>query len=353
MPAQVVPPCVQPQRAHESQPRVADFCCGLGGLSLASRQIGMSVVAGVDSNATALKTFKRNFPEAEAIEGSVRSSVVLKRCKELLHPIDATGGFSVIISGPPCQGFSAAGSRDPVDLRNRVLVAVARAIVELQPDCALIENVAMVLAQKHAKRLRTFRATLADGGYFVRDVILNSAEFGVAQKRQRAFFLVSQCELNEGDFLSRLARLKKPEVTVREALAHLPRATVRPDDYDDETECIGISNHLAMRHSKRVMNKIAALDPGKGPMSYRRLHPDRPAKTLFSGHRAPPAHFSEPRSITVREAARLQGFPDTFRIYGSFANQMEQMTNAVPPPVASVVLRVLADMVGIPTRDHA
>jgi DNA (cytosine-5)-methyltransferase 1 len=87
-------------------------------------------------------------------------------------------------------------------------------------------------------------------------------------------------------------------------------------------------------------------------MSYRRLHPARPSNTLFSGHRAPPAHFKESRSITVREAARLQGFPDGFRIYGSFANQMGQVTNAVPPPLARAVLRVLVELAGLPIHNH-
>jgi DNA (cytosine-5)-methyltransferase 1 len=127
----------------------------------------------------------------------------------------------------------------------------------------------------------------------------------------------------------------------------LPTPKVRPDRYKDETDDGAIKNHFAMQHSERVKKKIAAIEPGKGPMSYRRLHPTRLSNTLFSGHRAPPAHFDEPRSITVREAARLQGFPDNFRVYGSFSNQMEQVTNAVPPPLAIAVLSVLLDHSGI------
>lgn len=76
-------------------------------------------------------------------------------------------------------------------------------------------------------------------------------------------------------------------------------------------------------------------------MSYRRLDPDRPARTLISGNRAPPAHYDEPRSITVREAARLQGFPDSFEIKGTFSKQMLHVTNAVPMPLATAALEVL------------
>lgn len=328
-------------------PGVADLCCGMGGLSLAASQLGMRVLVGVDLNTAAIRTFGNNFPEAEAIEGSVRSRKILERCAHLLRPLNGDSAPFVIVSGPPCQGFSAAGSRNPSDPRNQILLAVARAVVELKPHCALLENVSTVLANKHVSRLAKLEGVLNDGGYFVCNVLVDAADFGVAQKRRRAFFLISRCELDTREISERLKQLTRPQHSVAAALKGLPEPKVRPDDYADDRDSGGIPNHFAMRHSKHVMDKIAALEPGSGPMSYRRLHPSRPSNTLFSGHRAPPAHFAEPRSITVREAARLQGFPDTFRIYGSFANQMGQVTNAVPPPLAGAVLKVLADLTGV------
>jgi DNA (cytosine-5)-methyltransferase 1 len=259
----------------------------------------------VDVNPSAIRTFAKNFPEAEAIEGSVRSRTVLDQCRALL---DGDGdGMSVVLSGPPCQGFSAAGSRDPKDRRNGVLVAVARAIARIQPDCAVIENVSTVLAEKHGERLESFRQVLARADYHVEKRVLDSSEYGVPQKRKRAFFFVTRHPLDPDQIKDLLERHKGPPVTAQKALHGLPRPAVRPDIYDDEAEVEGPANHFAMRHSKRVMDKIAAIPPGTGPMSYRRLHPIRPANTLFSGHRAPPAHFAEPRSITVREAAKLRG----------------------------------------------
>lgn len=318
--------------------RVIDICCGMGGLSVAARDLGMTVVAGVDLNPSALRTFSKNFPEAEAIEGSVRSRTVLEKCRALF---DGDHCLDIVLSGPPCQGFSAAGSRNPKDRRNGVLVAVARAIAKIQPDCAIIENVSTVLADKHGERLDSFKQTLTEAGYYVGKIVLNSSEYGVPQKRKRAFFFVTQRPLDLQIIEKLLDCHKVPPVTVQDALHGLPTPPVRPDSYDDEAELEGPTNHFAMRHSQSVKDKIAAILPGTGPMSYRRLHPVRPANTLFSGHRAPPAHFSEPRSITVREAARLQGFPDCFRVFGSFANQMEQVTNAVPPPLTRAVLSSL------------
>jgi len=322
----------------------------MGGLSWAAHQLGLRVAAGVDLNKTAIRTFAVNFPLATAIQGSVRSSKVLRQCSQLLAPPGEPPAPSVIVSGPPCQGFSAAGSRDPADPRNQLLVAVARAIVVLNPQCALVENVAAVLAPKHEERLRRFEDTLCANGFSVFKVLLDAADFGVPQKRKRAFFLISRQDIGEHGFRSRLRGLQQPRQNVAAALGGLPKPAVRPDDYDDERDYGVIPNHFAMQHSRRVMKKIASLQPGTGPMSYRRLDPAKPSNTLFSGHRAPPAHYSEPRSITVREAARLQGFPDDFRVYGSFANQMEQVTNAVPPPLAAAVLEVLLDLAGVLTQ---
>lgn len=338
--------------AAPTAPGVIDLCCGLGGLSLAAKELGLQIVAGVDVNSSALRTFSKNFPAAKAMAGSVRSKKILSDCAKLLERFKAANQPAIVLSGPPCQGFSAAGSRDPADPRNQVLVAVARAVSMLQPDCALIENVSMLLSDKHGNRIRNFERAIQQGGFHVTHLVLNAAEFGVSQKRKRAFFLVARQPLDEQVVTKRLEVLKTDSVSARQALSGLPTPKVRPDDYDDDSDYGGIHNHLAMRHSERVMRKIAAIEPGTGPMSYRRLHPTRLSNTLCSGHRAPPAHFGEPRSITVREAARLQGFPDDFRIYGSFANQMEQVTNAVPPPLARAVLSVLAELTNVPVCQH-
>jgi 16S rRNA G966 N2-methylase RsmD len=146
-------PFSRPFACFVDNTRVVDLCCGMGGLSVAAREMGMRVVAGVDVNPSAVRTFSKNFPEAEAIEGSVESRTVVEQCRKLLDGEEDGEGVRIVVSGPPCQGFSAAGSRDPKGRRNGVLVAVARAIANIQPDCALIENVSTVLAEKHGERL--------------------------------------------------------------------------------------------------------------------------------------------------------------------------------------------------------
>ncbi len=205
------------QNSTATAAAVLDLCSGLGGLSLAAKELGLRVVAGVDVNKDALKTFSKNFPTAEALEGSVRSKTILARCEKLLEPFKTAKQPTMILSGPPCQGFSAAGTRDPADPRNQVLVAVARAISKLEPTCALIENVSMVLADKHGNRVDSFENILKDAGYHVTNVILDASEFGVPQKRKRAFFLVTKKQLDEEDLIKRLDKFKTqtggPEAT--------------------------------------------------------------------------------------------------------------------------------------------
>lgn len=342
------------RRIGESFPIVADLCCGLGGLSLAAQQLGMTIAAGVDIGGDALRTFAGNFPDAAAIEGTVGGKKAIERCAEVLSVHSATKSPLLVLSGPPCQGFSAAGSRDPKDKRNKVLLGVARAIESLQPHCALVENVQMLLTPKYRARVRHFEKHLKGAGYHVLPVELNAKDFGVPQKRERAFFLVTRKVLDAKRIAERFTELRQPEIPCAVRLDDLRPAETRGVIYSEESEAgQKYPNHLAMRHSENVQKKIAAIAPGAGPMSYRKLDPSKPANTLFSGHRAPPAHYAYPRSITVREAARLQGFPDDFRIYGSFANQMMQVTNAVPPPLARTVLQVLAEFTSLPFRIHA
>jgi DNA (cytosine-5)-methyltransferase 1 len=321
-----------------------DFCCGLGGLSLAARQLGMEVVAGVDTDRDALRTFAQNFPGAKAIEATISGKTAIEKCKMAIRSCRHREVPLVILSGPPCQGFSAAGSRDPKDKRNKTLLGVARAISSLQPHCALVENVQMLLTDKHRRRVRDFERHLHDAGYQVLPVELNAKDYSVPQKRHRAFFLVTRKKLDQAAVIRRFESLKQPEIPCAVSLDDLPIAKVRGETYSNAEDLLRpTTNHLAMRHSMAVRAKIATIAAGCGPMSYRKLDPTKPANTLFSGHRAPPAHYKYPRSITVREAARLQGFPDGFGICGSFANQMMQVTNAVPPPLARIVLQVLAE----------
>lgn len=316
---------------------VVDLCCGVGGLSLAAVQVGCRPIIGVDLSKSALETFAANFPTAHVANASVTRGSALRSCREAIA--QSKPKRLLVVSGPPCQGFSVAGPRQKRDPRNRVLLAVAARVVDLAPDAALIENVSALMKPRHARTVRRFRRRLERAGYTVLAFELDAADYGVPQTRKRVLFVAAKTRLDHAALADRLEGARKAQSSAGSALAGLESPVV----YDGKSApgSAPVPNHVAMRHSDRVRKKIAALRPGQGPMSYRRLDPTKPARTLISGHRAPPAHPSEARSITPREAARLQGFPDSFVFRGAFANQLLHVTNAVPPPLASTVLHIL------------
>lgn len=328
--------------------QLIDVCCGLGGLSLAAEQLGIKVIAGVDNSSAALTIYRKNFPAATVLEASVTSK---STCSSLLEVAQNFRSMPVLlVSGPPCQGFSTAGPRKKFDARNRILSSVANVICSIQPDCAIVENVATLMTDRHRHTLQRFKRKLVSSGYWTAFMRLDASEFGLAQRRQRMFCFASRTALDGSELIQSLHHLKCEPPTVLEAFAGLPSPIIY-DGPESLTRAVP-SNHVAMRHSAAVQEKIASIAIGSGPMSYRKLDPNKVARTLISGHRAPPAHFSENRSITPREAARLQGFPDTFEIACTFSRQLLHITNAVPPPLGKAAIAALLGCVTRPANDE-
>lgn len=325
---------------------IIDLCCGMGGLSHAARESGLTVWAGVDKSREALSSFAVNFPRASAIQGKLADSEVIAQCLSIAGLVNKKGATLVVVSGPPCQGFSEAGPRKVKDPRNEILVSAAKAVAHLSPAAAIVENVSNLRKKKNLPILRRFRAVLNAAGYHVYGLELNALDFGAPQKRRRMIYFILARPVARSTILDGLRAHHRPPRTVGQVLGDLPVPPVRPRDYDPEKDNGYLPNHYAMQHSERVQEKIALIEPGTGPLSYRRLDPSQYAATLLSGHRAPPAHYEQPRSITTREALRLQGFPDSFRVMGYFANQMEQVTNAVPAALGRAIIKVTMRLLG-------
>ena len=279
---------------------------------------------GVDACKKSLRSFEHN----------VTAHVL---CIDLLgrsaarHILRALNGdrIDAVIAGPPCQGFSRAGRRDPKDPRNRVFVACARIAAKLDPDLVVFENVPYLAKLPFRCFLNKAAAILRNSGYQVKIFEVEAGKFRIAQRRKRLFLLAFK-RMDESQIESAVHELlnhDEPELTVREAWRGLP-----PD-------CNGIGagsfkNHDSMTHSRKVTQKIARIRPGSGPLSYRKLHPDMPALTLIAGHSAAPCHYAVDRTITVREAARIQSFEDSFTFLGGKRSELLQVANAVPPKLA-------------------
>jgi DNA (cytosine-5)-methyltransferase 1 len=314
---------------------------GGGGLTLGIERAGFRTLFATDNERSAADTFRVNFPNVPFFHGDIRR---LEKDRILAStqgkPID------LVVGGPPCQGFSTMGDQNPADARNGLFSHFARVIGWLNPGCFLMENVNYLRTQYGGRYEKEITAVLEALGYRVSIATLNAADFGVPQIRKRVFFVGT---LHSGEFVW-------PTPTHGPGL--LPYTTVGPAIAGLATG--DIANHGHLRHGATVVARYRLIPEG-GRMpppamlpeeirrknfgnTYKRLHRDRPSLTLVPGNNAFPVHPIENRSLSPREAARLQTFPDDFVFSGSRAEQCRLVGNAVPV--------LLAQMVGVSIRQH-
>ena len=327
---------------------VVDLFGGAGAMGLGFEQAGFHIAAAVEIERHAAQTYRLNHPGVPVLEAPVEdiNGDVLR---SWLPGFDAP---AVVMAGPPCQGYSAAGARTIGDHRNFLFRHVSRLARELRARSVLIENVPGVRRVNGVTYTQRITASLRRAGYatWKQPATLRASDFGVSQNRRRLFFV------GAGPGVA-LPAVPTP--------THVPLSETAPDGTLPHTAALieqlqdlpnlgpgegserfllsngsVVLNSTAMRHSPTVVAKIKAIPPGGGPISYRRLDGDV-ARTLVAGHRALPVHPTEHRTITVREAARIQGFPDTYFFCGPRASQPLQVANAVPPALARAVAREL------------
>ena len=322
------------------QPVAVDLFAGAGGLGHGFRQAGWRVAVAVERDRDAAQTYRANNPGTPVLEADVTATRAddLRNVSPGLDP-------SAVLAGPPCQGYSAAGARDPRDPQNRLYEDVVRVADELGASLIVLENVPGLRRVNGVGFSEDILAALNHQRTAERHELVAS-DFGVPQARRRLFFLAFD---TAGD-----ATVGAPSPThsvladdglaitptlesVLRGLLEVPSGTIEDTVVEDGAL---LTNSATMRHSQRVIDKIAEIEPGKGPISYRRLQRDL-ARTLVAGHRALPVHPWLDRTISVREAARIQGFPDSYVFCGPRSNQPLQVANAVPPPVAEALGRHL------------
>lgn len=388
-----------------SRPTCVDLFGGAGGLSLGFEQAGFDVLATVEYDPVHGLVHRRNFPDCEVLCRDVKvltGQDVLAAAQRGFRRIRPgarwPGTVDALVGGPSCQGFSTGGVRDEDDERNGLLAEFVRIVVAVRPRTFCVENVPGLLEPRFDEVRQGALKALRDEGYSVvgGDGWLNAADFGVPQTRKRVFIL--------GVLDGPAPDLPEPAerrviVTVRHALEGLPTV----EDYrdlllGDEASLTAVD--LARRAATgsafaRAMAGLAVpgpndLSPGRawdplvttcslrtvhtpdvvtrfgqtpqgaveGKSRLYRLDPDTQARTLRAGtgrergaHTSPrPIHPYLPRVITVREAARLHGYPDWFRLAGTSWHGHRQVGNSVPPPLARAVAARLAAALGASPR---
>lgn len=321
---------------------------GGGGLHLGLEQAGFNIAVATDLEVYAESTHKRNKPNVPFLKADIRQITAQQL-------IDLASGQKpdLVCGGPPCQGFSTLGDKLSADPRNTLFIAYARLVRDLQPNCILIENVKALVTMYQGQYRDRIIKTFSDLGYKMHMAILNAADYGVPQFRQRVFFFGTKLS---NDF-------KFPEPTHGNSKGLIPYETVEGWIMDLANEKNGIPNHILLNHSERVVARYKLIpEGGKLPPpnelpkeirrknfgnTYKRLHRKQPSLTLVPGNNAFPIHPTENRSLTPREAARLQTFPDDFIFEGDRRKQCILVGNAVPPKLAKVIgLNIMSHIEG-------
>jgi DNA (cytosine-5)-methyltransferase 1 len=254
------------------------------------------------------------------------------------------GRLDAVIGGPPCQGFSAAGRRLPHEPKNYLYRPFGTLARNLGARLLVMENVPGVRQVNGTRFVHRILTHFRRLGYLSESFLLTATNYGVPQDRRRLIFIgiakhlgvLPSCPRPKfaGPSEKRSSLPRPP--TVRDVLRHLPR--IGAGGGSDILQFHGhvVLNHWAMKHSPAVISKIRRIPPGKGPISYKRLTWGY-AGTLIAGHRALPVHPRIPRTITVREAARIQTIPDHYRFLGPRSTQPLQVADAVPFRLALVL----------------
>ena len=361
--------------------KAIDIFCGCGGLSAGLIDAGFDILAGIDVEPSYLQSFTRNFPDSRSICGDIRGIAPYDLLKQL--GLEA-GELDLLAGGPPCQGFSKniPRSQRRLDSENNTLVKTFLEYCEaMLPKWVIMENVAEMRNGFNQHYTQEIVDRLEKAGYRVDHSVHNAADYGVPQRRRRAFFVArrdgvapappavthSKTPGPSNDSLFPL----KPHVTVWDAISDLRPlehgAGFEEDEYyqpvqndyqgyaRDGATCV--FNHVAKSLKSVQFQRISSLQPGQGVKdlpthlrpkggysgAYGRLTKEMVMPTItrwvFHIGSGRWGHPVDTRLITIREAARLHGFRDCFRFYGSYVQQAGQLGNSVPPLLA----RVMAD----------
>lgn len=343
--------------------KIVDLFSGCGGFSLGAHQTGFRVVAAFDNDRVLASSYRYNFPNTRMVFRDV-TDVDGNLVRAL-----AGGQVDGIVGGPPCQGFSDIGKRHPADPRSRLLGHFFRIVQEVRPSFFAMENV-RGLAYSSARRVLDDALRLVEDGYAILGpIMLNAAQFGAATNRSRLFVIGIHKDRGEALTLKHFDALKRSPATVKAAISDMDGAVAlgerngfdtwritrigRPHNYAQALRSPDglFTGHRATSHCGRVTARFDAVPPGGIDTVGRhpRLSWSGQCPTLRAGtgpdrgsHQSiRPIHPEHPRVITVREAARLQGFPDSYRFHPTVWHSFRMIGNSVSPIIAKAIFSAI------------
>ena len=345
--------------------RAIDFFCGTGGFSRGAHQAGFEVAAAFDIDPILTSSFERNFPDTKLVLADISK---LTKAEVLGH---AGGEIDLIFGGPPCQGFSSIGRRNKNDPRRTLLQSFFQLVADISPSVFVMENVLGLGFSDAAPELELALARLPKSYRIIGPMVLDAADFGAATKRKRLFLIGYDAQRCDPITLEDIFAAKKPAAIVADALdglKNIGKCNIADDGFDwfslrKNAKLSGYAQKLVaedrrsngnMRtvHTPKVIARFGTVEQGGTDAIGRhpRLAWDGQCPTLRAGtgsdmgsyQSVRPIHPSEDRVITVREAARLQGFPDCHLFHPTIWHSFRMIGNSVSPVVAKAILSVVA-----------
>lgn len=340
------------KKNRETKPVAIDLFAGAGGFSLAALEAGFSIALAIENDPHAVKTYKSNILKYEAArDAKLLAESILEYVPETVY-YETLGDVEcdLLLGGPPCQGFSAhrildAGVNDP---RNQLVLAYFRFVKAFQPRVFLMENVPGILWKRHKPYLEKFYEEGEKAGYHVFDpVVLDARDFGVPQRRKRVFILGVRDSENKQDFSwpPEATHGAPGKVGTGQKIWASCADVFKPAKEGDE-------NDIHMNHGPDLVDAFRNTPPNGGSRKdsgrvlpchekhdghndvYGRINPATPAPTMTTACINPSkgrfVHPTEHHGITLRQAARIQTFPDSFTFVGGITAASRQIGNAVP-----------------------
>lgn len=332
------------EKSDKKVKNVIDLFAGCGGLSLGFEMAGFEIPLAIEIDEWASETYKKNHPDTYVMTEDI---TVVKDLDSLLP--DKNMVINGIIGGPPCQGFSLSGNRDKNDPRNSLFMEFVRFVKHFKPDFFVMENVPGLLSMKTKKGEWVRDVILSEfkeAGYNVDYHTVNAAEFGVPQNRNRVVFIGVRKDLNyEFDKITpRGFCFGEDQITIEEAIMDLPQIESGQGcefaEYNKEPETDyekwaregsdGVYNHIAMRHTKRLIERFSHIGYGQSVADVAEEHqqrqrgdagkisgkvysqnnmrpfPNKPSPTIAASFQSNFVHPHHNRNFTAREGARLQ-----------------------------------------------
>lgn len=365
--------------------KVIDLFAGVGGLSSGFRKAGYEILLANEIDKSISESYKKNHPETLMINDDIKNIIPL--LDEYKNKID------VIIGGPPCQGFSMAGARirkknafleDP---RNYLFRNYFEVVQKIEPKYFIMENVPGMLSMsggkiiKEIENLFTNEFNFKNGKYYIYKKVLCASDYGVPQDRHRLIIFGSKKKINFKKVLddTRKMMITKGEIkkaTIYDAISDLNYLSSGEGEFEQEYKNRPLTeyqkqrrknakklyNHKATKHNEIAVDRIKELKPGGRRLdlkdgnkiksvhsgAYGRMKWEDISKTIITRFDTPSSgvyiHPEQNRTITPREAARIQSFDDDFIFYGNKSSVIKQIGNAVPPLLAYYLANVIKNV---------